>query len=90
MEYAPSMQSVQSMESRDFQNKGIFKLFTSISEWTDKYLANKALPNIDQLAREVGLEREKVEAFIQELCFKGPTPMVKKITTVEFDPSNQN
>ncbi|HNF14385.1 MAG TPA: hypothetical protein PK453_12005 [Leptospiraceae bacterium] len=90
LEYAPSMQSVQSMESRDFQNKGIFKLFTSISEWTDKYLANKALPNIDQLAREVGLEREKVEAFIQELCFKGPTPMVKKITTVEFDPSNQN
>ncbi|MCB1180104.1 MAG: hypothetical protein KDK36_21175, partial [Leptospiraceae bacterium] len=73
---------------RDFQYKGIFKLFTSISEWTDRYLANKILPNEDQLAREVGLEREKVELFIKELCFKGSAPLVKKITSVEFDPAN--
>ncbi len=82
------MQTVQSLESRDFQYKGIFKLFTSISEWTDRYLANKILPNVDQLAREVGLERDKVEFFVKELCFKGSSPLVKKITTVEFDPSN--
>ncbi|MDX1960474.1 MAG: hypothetical protein SFU98_18030 [Leptospiraceae bacterium] len=90
LEYAPSLQSVQGMESRDFAYKGIFKLFTCITEWTEKYLANKMLPNAEQLAREIGLERERIEAYIQELCFKSPTPMVKKITTVVFDPNNTN
>lgn len=90
LEYTPAMQTVQSMEARDFQYKGIFKVFMSISEWTDKYISNKALPNIDQLAREVSLEREKVEFFVQELCFKGTAPLVKKITTIEFDPANTN
>jgi len=90
LEYTPAMQTVQAMESRDFQYKGIFKVFMSIAEWTDKYVSNKALPNIEQLTREVSLERDKVEFFIQELCFKVATPLVKKLTTVEFDPTNTN
>ncbi len=90
LEYTPAMQTVQGVESRDFQYKGIFKVFMTISEWTDKYLTNKILPNIDQIAKETSIEKEKIEFFIQELCFKGSTPLVKKITTVEFDPINKN
>lgn len=90
LEYTPAMQAVQAMETRDFQYRGIFKVFMTISEWTDRYLTNKILPNIDQIAKETSIERDKVEFFIQELCFKGSTPLVKKITTVEFDPTNQH
>ncbi|MCB1142694.1 MAG: hypothetical protein H7A24_04355 [Leptospiraceae bacterium] len=90
LEYVPSLQNVQSMESRDFQYKGIFKLFTCVSEWTDKYLSNKVLPNVEQLAREVGIERDKVEQYINELCFKQNPPLIKKITTVEYDPSDSS
>lgn len=88
LEYTPAMQTVQGMETRDFQYKGIFKVFMTISEWTDRYLTNKILPNIDQLSKETSIEKEKIEFFIQELCFKGSSPLVKKITTVEFDPMN--
>jgi hypothetical protein len=90
LEYAPSMQTVQGMESRDFNYKGIFKLFTSITEWTEKYLANKVLPNVDQLSREIGIEKDRIEAYIQELCFKSPNPMIKKITTVVYDPNDNS
>lgn len=88
LDYTPAMQYVQSLETKDFQYKGIFKVFMTISEWTDRYLTNKILPNIDQIAKETSIEKEKVEFFIKELCFKGSSPIIKKITTVEFDPMN--
>lgn len=90
LEYTPAMQTVQSMENKDFQYRGIFKVFMTISEWTDRYLSNKILPNVEQIAKETSIEKEKVEFFIQELCFKGSVPLVKKLTTVEFDPTNKN
>jgi hypothetical protein len=88
VEYIPALQSVQGMEARDFQYKGIFKLFTCISEWTDKFLTNKALPNVEHLSKETGIEKERIELYINELALKSNVPFVKKITVVEFDHSN--
>lgn len=85
LDYNPAAQNVQGMESRDFQYKGIYRFFSIVSEWTEKYLANKILPNVDQIGRELGADKDKIEFFINELCFKPNPPIVKKITTVEFE-----
>ncbi len=89
VDYNPAAQSVQGMESRgDFQYKGIYRFFTTISEWTEKFLANKILPNAEQLTRDISIEKDKVDFFINELCFKANPPIIKKITTVEFELSD--
>ncbi len=86
IDYNPAAQSVQGMESRgDFNYKGIYRFFTTISEWTEKFLANKVLPNAEQLARDIALDKEKLDFFIHELCFKQAVPIIKKIVTVEFE-----
>ncbi|MBP7280171.1 MAG: hypothetical protein KBA66_01245 [Leptospiraceae bacterium] len=89
VDFNPAAQAVQGMESRgDFQYKGIYRFFLSINEWTEKFLANKILPNAEQLTRDISLEKDKVDFFINELCFKSNPPIIKKITTVEFELSD--
>lgn len=89
VDFNPAAQSVQGMESRgDFQYKGIYRFFTTINEWTEKFLANKILPNAEQLTRDISIEKDKVDFFINELCFKANPPIIKKITTVEFELSD--
>ncbi len=89
VDFNPAAQSVQGMESRgDFQYKGIYRFFTTINEWTEKFLANKILPNAEQLTRDISIEKDKVDFFINELCFKSNPPIIKKITTVEFELSD--
>ncbi|MCE9500219.1 MAG: hypothetical protein K8R21_06950 [Leptospira sp.] len=88
MDYSTALQTVQSLESRgDFQFKGIHKMFLQVADWTEKYLANRILPNLDQIIREVSLEKEKGELFMKELCFRYNPPIFKKIVSVEFDPA---
>ncbi|MBP9884775.1 MAG: hypothetical protein KBF93_00665 [Leptospiraceae bacterium] len=89
VDFNPAAQAVQGMESRgDFQYKGIYRFFTTINEWTEKFLANKILPNAEQLTRDITLEKDKVDFFINELCFRANPPIIKKITTVEFELSD--
>jgi hypothetical protein len=89
VDFNPAAQAVQGMESRgDFQYKGIYRFFTTINEWTEKFLANKILPNAEQLTRDISIEKDKVDFFINELCFKSNPPIIKKITTVEFELSD--
>ncbi len=89
IDFNPAAQSVQGMESRgDFQYKGIYRFFNTISEWTDKFLANKVLPNAEQLTRDIAIDKEKIDFFINELCFKTNPPVIKKITTIEFELSD--
>lgn len=87
-DYNTALQLTQSLESRgDFQYKGIHKLLLVIGDWTDKYVANKILPNADQLARELNLEKDKILQYIKELCTKYNPPIVKKICMVDFNPT---
>ncbi|TGK38360.1 hypothetical protein EHQ12_09490 [Leptospira gomenensis] len=87
-DYNTALQLTQSLESRgDFQYKGIHKLLLVIGDWTDKYLANKILPNMDQLSRDMNLEKEKVGQYLRELCTKYNPPIVKKICMVDFNPT---
>ncbi|MGQ2836536.1 hypothetical protein ACT53X_07385, partial [Leptospira interrogans] len=59
-DYNTALQLTQSLEARnDFQYKKIHKLLLIISDWTDKFVANKVLPNVDQLSKELGLEKDK-------------------------------
>jgi hypothetical protein len=89
IDYNPAAQAVQGMESRgDFNYKGIYRFFTTISEWTEKFLANKVLPNAEQLGRDIALDKEKIDFFIHELCFKQNPPILKKIVTIEFELSD--
>ncbi|MEM7184913.1 MAG: hypothetical protein AAF518_28725, partial [Spirochaetota bacterium] len=87
IDYNAALQLIQGLEARDFSYKGIHKLFLVISDWTEKYLANKALPNTAQLMREVSLEEEQAEKLLHELAFKHNPPLIKKITSVEYDPN---
>ncbi|MGJ4754722.1 hypothetical protein [Leptospira kmetyi] len=87
-DYNTALQLTQSLESRgDFQYKGIHKLLLVIGDWTDKYVANKILPNADQLARELNLEKDKILQYLKELCTKYNPPIVKKICMVDFNPT---
>lgn len=78
-DYNTALQLTQSLEARnDFQYKKIHKLLLIISDWTDKFVANKVLPNVDQLSKELGLEKDKTLQFLKELCTKYNPPIIKK------------
>ncbi|MBM9578012.1 hypothetical protein JWG45_12720 [Leptospira sp. 201903070] len=87
-DYNTALQLTQSLESRgDFQYKGIHKLLLVIGDWTDKFVANKILPNADQLAREMNIEKEKINQYLRELSTKYNPPIIKKICMVDFNPT---
>ena len=88
LDYASALDVVQSLEAKDNKNKGIVRLFFSIASWSEKYITNKLLPNVLVLAKDAVLEESRVESFLVDLAFRSLIPIVKKITTVEFDPSS--
>lgn len=87
-DYNTALQLTQSLEARnDFQYKKIHKLLLIISDWTDKFLANRVLPNVDQLSKELSLDKDKTLQFLKELCTKYNPPIIKKICMVDLDPN---
>ncbi|MCB1157483.1 MAG: hypothetical protein KDK45_08275, partial [Leptospiraceae bacterium] len=88
VDYNAGLQVVQGQEGRDFNFKGIHKLYLVVGEWTERFITNRALPNIEQLAREVGIETEQAEMYIHHLCLKNNPPLIKKLSVLEFDPAN--
>lgn len=87
IDYNAALQLIQGLEARDFSYKGIHKSFLVISDWTEKYISNRALPNKEQLMRDVNLEEEQADKLIHELAFKHNPPLVKKIISIEYDPT---
>ncbi|TQE68966.1 hypothetical protein [Leptospira noguchii] len=86
-DYNTALQLTQSLEARnDFQYKKIHKLLLVVSDWTDKFLANKVLPNVDQLSKELSLDKDKTLQFLKELCTKYNPPIIKKICMVDLNP----
>lgn len=88
VDYTQALETVQSLDARDFKYKGIHKFFTTIHEWTDKYGTNKILPTTEQLKKAVGLEQEQVDFFVEELCIRRNPPLIKKISALEYVPSS--
>ncbi|NBU97752.1 MAG: hypothetical protein EBS19_05995, partial [Spirochaetia bacterium] len=88
LDYASALDVVQSLEAKDNKNKGIVRLFLSIASWSEKYIINKLLPNVMVLAKDAVLEESRVESFLVDLSFRSLIPIVKKITTIEYDPSS--
>ncbi|WP_016752319.1 hypothetical protein [Leptospira kirschneri] len=87
-DYNTALQLTQSLEARnDFQYKKIHKLLLIISDWTDKFLANRMLPNVDQLSKELSLDKDKTLQFLKELCTKYNPPIIKKICMVDLNPN---
>ncbi|UPY80526.1 hypothetical protein FH581_020780 [Leptospira weilii] len=90
-DYNTALQLTQSLEARnDFQYKKIHKLLLVIGDWTDKFMANKVLPNVDQLARELSLDKDKTLQFLKELCTRYKPPIIKKICMVDFNPAEDS
>jgi hypothetical protein len=87
LDYTSGLEVVQNMEAKDTKYRGIYRLFTAIGGWADKYSTNKLLPNVEIIAREISMERDRAETFLMELCFRTLVPVIKKVTTVEYDPS---
>lgn len=67
-----STEFVQALEARgDFKYKGIFAIYNTILEWTNKFSSNRILPSLDQLQKEVSLTGPKFNEFVKELIGKG-------------------
>ncbi|TGK01748.1 hypothetical protein EHQ53_14800 [Leptospira langatensis] len=90
-DYNSTLQLTQALEARgDFQYKGIHKLVLIIGDWTEKYVANKILPNTEQLARELTLDKERVSAYLKEMTARHNPPLVKKICMVDYNPTGDS
>ncbi len=88
MDYSACLQKVQAMDSRgDFSYKGIYKVLMVIFDWTDKFLQNKVLPNVEQIERDSSIDRDKTENYCVDLCFKQNPPILKKLNVLEFHPN---
>ncbi|MDF3820337.1 hypothetical protein P3G55_10525 [Leptospira sp. 96542] len=88
MDYTACLQKVQAMDSRgDFSYKGIYKVLLVIFEWTDKFLQNKVLPNVEQIERDSSIDRDRTENYAIDLCFKQNPPILKKLNVLEFHPN---
>lgn len=88
LDYASGLEVVQNMEAKDTKYKGMYRLYTAIAAWADKFSTNKLLPNLEIISKEISMERDRAESFLMELCFRTLIPVVKKVTSVEYDPSN--
>lgn len=88
MDYTACLQKVQAMDSRgDFSYKGIYKVLLVIFEWTDKFLQNKVLPNIEQIERDSSIDRDRIENYVIDLSFKQNPAILKKLNVLEFHPN---
>ncbi len=68
---------VQALEARgDFKYKGIFALFNTMLDWTNRFDVNRILPGMDQLKKEVTLPDDKFQDFLKELLGRGSSKLV--------------
>ncbi len=90
-DYNSTLQLTQALEARgDFQYKGIHKLVLIVGDWTEKFVANKILPSVEQLARELTLDKERVNAYLKEMSARHNPPLVKKICMVDYNPTGDS
>ncbi|EPG66064.1 hypothetical protein [Leptospira wolffii] len=90
-DYNSTLQLTQALEARgDFQYKGVHKLVLIIGDWTEKYIANKILPSVEQLSRELTLDKERVAAYLKEMTARHNPPLVKKICMVDYNPTGDS
>ncbi|MCB1139458.1 MAG: hypothetical protein KDK23_11910 [Leptospiraceae bacterium] len=71
-----STEFVQALEARgDFKYKGIFALFNTMLDWTNRFDVNRILPGMDQLKKEVTLPEDKFMEFLRELLGRGSSKL---------------
>lgn len=88
MDYTACLQKVQAMDSRgDFSYKGIYKVLLVIFEWTDKFLQNKVLPNVEQIERDSSIDRDRTENYVIDLSYKQNPAIIRKLNVLEFHPN---
>lgn len=85
LDYTQALQRTQSIEARgDLQNKGIYRLLISLYEWTEKFSSNRSLPKVEQLEKELNIESEKLDFFLNEYAIRSKPPMIKKLNCIEY------
>ncbi|MCZ8237427.1 MAG: hypothetical protein O9346_07490 [Leptospiraceae bacterium] len=89
LDYTMALQRTQSIEARgDLLNKGIYRLLITLYEWTEKFTVNKSLPRAEQLLKDIGIEADKLDFFLNEYGIKSKPPMIKKLNYLEYSPSD--
>ena len=84
---------VQALEARgDFKYKGIARLYTIITNWTDRFDSNGILPTLEQLCRESELPEDKVKAYLREMTGRGSTnsPVIVAMPSLQFVPGSDS
>lgn len=87
MPFREATDNVQALEARgDFKYKGIYGLYSFVLDSTARFMANRILPEIGQVKREVPLPEDRFAEFLSELSGRGSTrpPMVLVIPSVDF------
>ncbi len=73
----------QSLESRpDFKFKGIFRVYSTILEWTNSFSSNGILPTAEQIARDNELDLERVQMFLTEMMARGVSNKTRLIVAI--------
>lgn len=87
MPFREATDNVQALEARgDFKYKGIYGLYSFVLDSTARFLANRILPEVGQVKREVPLPDDRFNEFMMELSGRGSTrqPMILVIPSVDF------
>ncbi|MBI3394743.1 MAG: hypothetical protein HY042_02800, partial [Spirochaetia bacterium] len=72
LELTQASELCQAMEARgDFKFKGIFAVFNTILEWTQRFSSNGILPTEEQLARDAGVPADRLHDYLVELVGRG-------------------
>lgn len=67
-----STEFVQALEARgDFKFKGIFRVFQSILDWTNRFSSTSILPTAAQIAKDIELQPDRLNMYLLELQGRG-------------------
>ncbi len=87
LEFTQASELCQAMEARgDFKFKGIFSVFTTIQEWTQRFSSNGILPTEEQIARDSSVPADRVKDYLMELIGRGQskTRLVSYFPAVDY------
>ena len=93
LEVTQATELVQGMESRgDFKFRGIYTVFNTILEWTNRFSSNGILPTAEQVSRESSMDLDRTRIFINELLGRGSnkTRLILFFPSMEFHAGTQD
>lgn len=67
-----STEFVQALEARgDFKFKGIFRVFQTVLDWTNRFSSTSILPTAAQIGKDIELQPDRLNMYLLELQGRG-------------------